>query len=101
LSGGPSLAGASPAAGLSARTLVEAGRLVVINEALNACDAGYLVQGSSADQHAGMQSFLNAIGNAIGGNGGRGFIPPEVVAAPHTVYAISVGASGRPQGLKN
>jgi hypothetical protein len=75
LSGGPSLAGPGPAAGQSSRALVESGSIVVVNEALNACDAGFLKQGSTADQSAGMQAFLNALGQALGGNGGRGIVP--------------------------
>jgi hypothetical protein len=64
-----------PAAGQSGRLLVESGRVAVVSEALNACQAGYLTQGSQDDQHAGLQGFLNAIGHAVGGRGGRGVIP--------------------------
>lgn len=61
--------------GQSARLLAERGKLAVVDEALNACGAGYLTQGSTADQHSGLQAFLTAIGDALGGRGGRGVIP--------------------------
>jgi hypothetical protein len=54
----------------------DSGRLAVANETLDACNAGFLRPDSADDQSAGMQAFLNAIGDAIGGAGGRGVIPP-------------------------
>jgi hypothetical protein len=69
-------------AGESGRLLNVSGKVAVVNEALNACDPTYtggpLVQGSTADQHAVLQAFLNAVGNAVGGSGGRGVVPPGI-----------------------
>jgi hypothetical protein len=78
LAGAVPLSVKSGAAGLSSRVIVSSGQLSVINETLNALDAGFLIPGSRADQSAEMQAFLTAIGTAVGGNGGRGFIPAGV-----------------------
>jgi hypothetical protein len=81
-----------PARGQSGRLLVESGKAAVVNEALNACDAGYLTQGSHTDQHDGLQAFLSAIGHSLGGRGGRGVIPGGI-------YHMGKGQVSFPPGV--
>lgn len=88
----------------SAGLLVRGGQIKIINEAygLNALD-GYLVKNSAADQHAGLQAFLNAVATSPYYNG-RGSIPPPgnqpyfmgttQVTAPSGPCNI-IGAGGR------
>lgn len=68
----------TPGPGLTADLSIRGTTITVRDERLDAVEAGYLVQGSAADQHTGLQAFLNTIGTAVGGAGGSGFIPSGV-----------------------
>lgn len=91
---GPTLSsvasGVSPshteAAGQSSAVRGGAGHVRVVDEALNIVAGnssfpnGFITPfGDAADQSAGVQSFVDAIANASGGQGGRGVIPECVV----------------------
>lgn len=82
----------TPTAGLTADLSIRGALVTVRDEKLNAVEAGYLVQNSVSDQHTGLQNFLTAIGGAVGGRGGSGYIPSGI-------YHMGNGTVTYPSGV--
>src|ERR1035437_2540285 len=90
------VAGNTDAAARTSKLLTRGGVVKVIYERLNALD-GYLTYGSSADQGTAMQSFVNAVGAAVGG-GGDGVIPAGLYKMGNTSINWYQGGCCRIEG---